>query len=171
MNNNMKNMTLTAMFLAIGMVLPIFTGQIPQLGSMLLPMHLPVFLCALICGWKYGLSMAFVLPILRSVVFGMPPLYPTALSMAFELSTYAVVAGLLYEKSRWQCIKALYCCLFTGNDCRPCSLGYRAECAFRHYREYVYLTGIHWWGALECCSWYPVAARTCSSHYGCAGPH
>ena len=114
MNNNMKNMTLTAMFLAIGMVLPIFTGQIPQLGSMLLPMHLPVFLCALICGWKYGLSMAFVLPILRSVVFGMPPLYPTALSMAFELSTYAVVAGLLYEKSRWQCIKALYCCLFTA---------------------------------------------------------
>lgn len=114
MKNNLKNMTLTAMFLAIGMVLPMFTGQIPQIGSMLLPMHLPVFLCALVCGWKYGLSMAFVLPVFRSAVFGMPPMYPTALAMAFELAAYAFVAGFLYEKSRWQCLKALYRCLLTA---------------------------------------------------------
>lgn len=114
MKNNLKNMTLTAMFLAIGMVLPLFTGQIPQIGNMLLPMHLPVFLCALVCGWKYGLPMAFVLPLLRSAVFGMPPLYPTALAMAFELASYAFVAGFLYEKSRWQCIKALYRCLLAA---------------------------------------------------------
>ncbi len=114
MKNNLKNMTLTAMFLAIGMVLPMFTGQIPQIGNMMLPMHIPVFLCALVCGWKYGLPMAFVLPILRSVIFGMPPLYPTAIGMAFELATYAFVAGFLYEKSSWQCIKALYRCLLTA---------------------------------------------------------
>lgn len=114
MKSNTKNMTLSAMFLAIGMVLPTFTGQIKQIGNMLLPMHLPVFLCALVCGWKFGLPMAFVLPLLRSVVFGMPPLYPTALAMAFELAAYAFVAGFLYEKSRWQCIKALYRCLLTA---------------------------------------------------------
>lgn len=114
MKNNLKNMTLAAMFLAIGMVLPMFTGQIPQIGSMLLPMHLPVFLCALVCGWKYGLPMAFVLPLFRSAVFGMPPMYPTALAMAFELAVYAFVAGFLYEKSRWQCLKALYRCLLTA---------------------------------------------------------
>lgn len=106
-----RDLTLSAMFLAIGMVLPLLTGQIQQIGNMLLPMHIPVFLCALICGWKYGLPMAFILPLFRSVVFGMPPVYPTALAMAFELATYAFVAGFLYEKSRWQCIRALYRCM------------------------------------------------------------
>ena len=67
MKNNLKNLTITAMLFALGMVLPFFTGQIPQIGGMLLPMHLPVFLCALICGWQYGLPMAFLLPLLRSM--------------------------------------------------------------------------------------------------------
>ena len=107
-NEPVKKLTLTAMFLAIGLVLPFLTGQIQQIGNMLLPMHIPVFLCALICGWRYGVPMAFVLPIMRSMLFGMPPIYPTAISMAFELATYALVAGFLYEKSRWQCTRALY---------------------------------------------------------------
>lgn len=110
-NGRMKSLTLTAMFLAMGLVLPLLTGQIQQIGNMLLPMHIPVFLCALICGWRYGLPMAFILPIFRSFIFGMPPLYPTAISMAFELAAYAFVAGFLYEKSRWQCIKSLYRCM------------------------------------------------------------
>ena len=105
------NMTLTAIFLAIGLVLPFLTGQIQQIGNMLLPMHLPVFLCALICGWKWGLPMAFIMPVLRSAVFGMPPMYPTAIGMAFELAAYAFVSGSLWERSRWQCTKALYRCL------------------------------------------------------------
>lgn len=109
-----RNMTLSAMFLAIGMLLPFLTGQLQQIGNMLLPMHLPVFLCALICGWKYGVPMAFILPIFRSLVFGMPPIFPTAISMAFELATYAFAAGFLYEKSRWQCVKALYRCIIAA---------------------------------------------------------
>lgn len=96
------------MFMAVGMVLPILTGQIQQIGNMLLPMHLPVFLCGLICGWQYGAVVGFVLPLLRSVTFGMPPLFPTAAAMAFELAAYGLVAGLLYGRSRWQCIIALY---------------------------------------------------------------
>lgn len=114
MKTNVRKLTMAAMFLAIGMVLPFFTGQIPQIGNMLLPMHLPVFLCALICGWKYGSLMAFVLPLLRSVTFGMPPLYPTALAMMFELATYALIVGILYQKSRWQCIRALYRCMIAS---------------------------------------------------------
>lgn len=109
-----RNMTLSAMFLAIGMLLPFLTGQLQQIGNMLLPMHLPVFLCALICGWKYGVPMAFILPIFRSLVFGMPPIFPTAISMAFELAAYAFAAGFMYEKSRWQCVKALYRCIIAA---------------------------------------------------------
>ena len=105
------NLTLSAMFMAIGMVLPFLTGQIQQIGNMLLPMHIPVFLCGLICGWQYGLIVGFVLPILRSMVFGMPILFPTGIAMAFELATYGAVIGWLYSHSRWQCVIALYRCM------------------------------------------------------------
>lgn len=102
------NMTLAAMFLALGMVLPFLTGQIPQIGSMLLPMHIPVLLCGLICGWQYGLIVGFAMPILRYFIFSMPPIFPTGIAMAFELATYGLVIGLLYSRSKWKCIIALY---------------------------------------------------------------
>ncbi len=102
-------LTLSAMFLAIGLVLPFFTGQIPQIGNMLLPMHIPVLLCGLICGWQYGLGVGFVLPLLRSMLFTMPKLYPTAVAMAFELAAYGLVIGLLYWKASRQSITSLYC--------------------------------------------------------------
>ena len=107
-----KNLVLSALFIALGLVLPFLTGQIPQVGSMLLPMHLPVLLCGLICGWKYGGTVGFILPLLRYALFGMPPIFPTGISMAFELAAYGLIVGLLYSKSRWQCVIALYRCLF-----------------------------------------------------------
>ena len=114
MNRTIKNTTLSAMFLAIGLVLPLLTGQIPQIGSMLLPMHIPVFLCGLICGWQSGALVGFVLPLLRYAIFGMPVLFPNGISMSLELLTYGLVSGLLYGFSRWQCIVALYRCLIAA---------------------------------------------------------
>ncbi len=108
MRETTKNMTLAAMFLAIGLVLPLLTGQIPQIGNMLLPMHIPVFLCGLICGWQYGAIVGLVLPLIRYAIFGMPVLFPTGIAMSFELMTYGLVAGLLYGISRWQCVISLY---------------------------------------------------------------
>lgn len=107
MTQTTKKLTLSAMFLALGLVLPFFTGQIPQIGNMLLPMHIPVFLCGLICGGGYGAVVGFVTPLLRGAVFGMPVFFPTGLAMAFELMTYGMVAGYLYSHSRWKCIRAL----------------------------------------------------------------
>lgn len=78
---------------------------------MLLPMHLPVMLCGLICGWQYGLFIGFILPIMRSVMFSMPIMYPNAIAMAFELATYGGVIGYLYTHSKWQCVKMLYKCM------------------------------------------------------------
>lgn len=102
------NLVLSAMFLAIGLVLPFLTGQIQQIGNMLLPMHLPVLVCGLICGWQYGTAVGFILPLLRYVLFGMPPIFPIGIAMAFELAAYGFIAGFLYNRSRWQCIIALY---------------------------------------------------------------
>ena len=107
-----RRLTLSAMFLALGLVLPFLTGQVPQIGNMLLPMHLPVFLCGLLCGWQYGANRARFL--LRSSLFALPVMFPAATAMAFELMTYGLVAGLLYSRSRWQCLRALYRCLLAA---------------------------------------------------------
>lgn len=93
MNRN-KKIVLSGLLIALGIMLPFLTGQIPQIGSMLLPMHIPVLLCGFFCGWKYGLAVGFVTPLLRSMMFGMPPIL-TALAMAFELATYGVVTGFM----------------------------------------------------------------------------
>ncbi len=105
---NLINLTLSAMFLAIGLLLPFLTGQIPEIGNMLLPMHIPVLLCGLICDWKHGLAVGFITPLLRSLLFGRPVLYPSAIAMAFELATYGAVIGILYAISNWKCIVSLY---------------------------------------------------------------
>lgn len=102
-----QNLVVSAMLIAIGMVLPFFTGQIPQIGSMLLPLHIPVLVCGLVCGWQYGGMIGFVLPLFRYILFGMPPM-PNCIAMAFELAAYGSIAGFLYEHSRWKCIVALY---------------------------------------------------------------
>ena len=112
--NNVKKLAVTAMLFAVGMVLPFFTGQIPAIGKMLLPMHIPVLLCGFIVGWQYGALIGFLLPIVRGLVFGMPPLYPNAVAMAFEMAAYGFVSGYLYSHARWQCTKMLYISLVTA---------------------------------------------------------
>ncbi|MBO5070052.1 MAG: ECF transporter S component [Roseburia sp.] len=107
-NEKIKRLVLAALFMALGQVLPFFTGQIPQIGKMLLPMHIPILLCGFICGWRYGAAVGFLTPLLRSAMFGMPVFFPTAISMAFELMTYGFVSGFLYGNSRWKCMRALY---------------------------------------------------------------
>ena len=77
-----KKLTLAALFLALGLILPFFTGQIQEIGNKLLPMHLPVMLCGMICGWKYGLLIGFLTPLLRSFVSSMP-IFSNAVGMAF----------------------------------------------------------------------------------------
>ena len=88
-------LTYAALFLAIAMVLPFVTGQIPQIGSMLSPMHIPALLCGFVCGWPWGLAVGFIAPPLRSLLFGMPAMFPSAAAMAFELAAYGAFAGWL----------------------------------------------------------------------------
>lgn len=96
--NPIFHMVLSALFLAMAYVLPFFTGQIPQIGAMLCPMHIPVLLCGFVCGWPWGLGVGLIAPLLRSVTLGMPPLFPTAIGMAFELATYGAIVGLLHKQ-------------------------------------------------------------------------
>lgn len=102
------------MFLAVGIILPFFTGQIPQIGNLLLPMHFTVFLCTYICGWQYGTSVGFTLPLLRSFLFGAPILYPNAIAMSLELCVYGLVAGLLYQAIKHKNLLTIYASMITA---------------------------------------------------------
>ena len=93
-----RQITLSGFFLALGLILPFLTGQIPTIGSMLLPMHIPVFLCAFIVGAPYGCLVGIITPLLRSMLFGMPPII-SAIIMAFELGAYGWIAGFVYKKT------------------------------------------------------------------------
>ncbi len=96
--NNTKKLVLSALFIALGIVLPFFTGQLPQIGNMLLPMHIPVLICGFVCGAPYGFAVGFIVPLLRSVMFGRPMMIPTAIGMAIELAVYGTVTGLMYAR-------------------------------------------------------------------------
>ena len=90
-------LTYAALCLALALVLPLLTGQIPQIGQALSPMHIPVFLCGFLCGWPWGLVIGLIAPLLRSLLFGMPVFFPGACAMAFELAAYGFLSGLMYR--------------------------------------------------------------------------
>ena len=104
-----KKMVLSALMLALCLVLPFLTGQIPQVGRMLLPMHIPVLLCGFICGWPWALAVGFVAPILRSTIFTMPmmiaPIVTATIWKLIFSPIYGVLNGILvtfgFERVNW----------------------------------------------------------------------
>ena len=112
-----KKVVLTALFIALGLTLPMITANVPMIGNMLLPMHFPIIICGLICGVGYGALAGVITPLLRSFIFGMPPLFPIATAMAFELAAYGAVAGLVYvviQKSKGSVYPALVISMLSG---------------------------------------------------------
>ncbi len=94
-----KKLVSTGLLIALGMVLPSFFHMFGA-GTVMLPMHIPVLICGLACGMPYGAACGVILPLLSSVTTGMPPIFPTAPAMAFELCTYGLICGLLFYKAR-----------------------------------------------------------------------
>lgn len=109
-----KYLTLSALFIALGIVMPFITGQIPQFGNMLLPMHLPVLIAGFMLPWQYATIIGFIIPLLRSVLFSMPPMFPSAVAMAFELATYGLVISYIYKCFAKHDLKNTYITLIIG---------------------------------------------------------
>ena len=94
-----QKIVLAGLFTALGLILPVAFHTFSISGSIFLPMHIPVLLTGLVCGWNYGLIAGIIVPILSSIMTGMPPIYPVAIAMAFELATYGTVIGLVSKKT------------------------------------------------------------------------
>lgn len=95
---NTRKIVLAGLFVALGLIIPYFTGHafgIP--GTVLLPMHIPVLICGLLCGPKLGALCGLVTPLLSGLLTGMPPAYPMMPVMMGELMTYGLVTGLVRE--------------------------------------------------------------------------
>ena len=90
-----KHMVFTAVCCALCVVLPVAFHSIQNAGSVFLPIHIPVLLCGLVCGWPYGLTCGFLGPLLSSLVTQMPPL-GMAPAMMIECGL-AVELGILLD--------------------------------------------------------------------------
>ena len=113
-NAPILRLTYSAICLALCLVLPFLTGQIPQIGSALCPMHLPVLLCGFLCGPWWAAAVGATAPLLRSALTGgFPPLFPTAVAMTFELAAYGLICGLLWRRSK-QNTASIYGCLIAA---------------------------------------------------------
>ncbi len=87
----------SALCLCLALLLPLLTGGVKVFGKMINPMHIAIFLCGLSCGAVYGAIIGAIAPLLRSVIFGMPTLFPSAVGMAFELCAYGLFSGLFFK--------------------------------------------------------------------------
>lgn len=96
-NSNLRKMVFAAACLALAIVLPSFLGGVQVLGQAISPMHIPAFLCGFLCGWPWAIFVGFIAPILRGLLFGMPPLWPVGVRMAFELAAYGFCCAIFFK--------------------------------------------------------------------------
>lgn len=94
--SHVKKLVLTAVSIALCVVLPMAFHAVQNAGAVFLPMHIPVLLCGLICGWPYGLVCGLLGPLLSSALTGMPPA-PVLPSMMVELAVYGCVTGIMMQ--------------------------------------------------------------------------
>ncbi len=115
-----QRLTASGLCLALGLILPYVCAHgLGLAGTVLLPMHIPVLLCGFLCGPFHGGICGLILPLLNSVLTGMPTMFPMVLIMTAELFTYGTVAGTLYfktplSKHKWGIYIALPCAMLSG---------------------------------------------------------
>lgn len=98
MNSRAKQVVTSGLLVAIGLTLPIIFHSFAMGGPVFLPMHIPVLLGGFLLSPIYALLVGMLTPLLSSVLTGMPPFFPGAIQMMFELGVYSLVISLLYHR-------------------------------------------------------------------------
>lgn len=91
-----KKVVFTAVCIALCVVLPMAFHTIQNAGTVFLPMHIPVLLCGLMCGWPFGFICGLLGPALSSLLTSMPPAAMLP-SMMVECAAYGCVTGLMMK--------------------------------------------------------------------------
>lgn len=108
-----RDITLSGLFIALGLVLPMLSHMIAA-GNVLLPMHIPILIAGFCLSLPCAAAVGIITPILSSLLTGMPLLFPVLPYMAFELLTYAVVANILYRKFKLNSYVSLIISMVAG---------------------------------------------------------
>ncbi|MBE5884536.1 MAG: ECF transporter S component [Lachnospiraceae bacterium] len=95
----MNKFMITAVCIALCIVLPVALHSIPNAGTLFSPMHIPVLLCGIICGWPYGLLCGLIGPLLSSLLTSMPVMAKLPFMMV-ELAVYGMLTGLVMHLLR-----------------------------------------------------------------------
>lgn len=98
--NNIQKLVTAALLIALGVLLPIVFHMVGGMavGTLLLPMHLPVLVAGALLGWQYGLACALITPFISFIATGMPPMVKLPY-MIVELICYGVIIAILYKKT------------------------------------------------------------------------
>jgi len=115
-NEQIKQIVITGLCIAIGLLLPRLINiiPIPYPGAIFLPMHIPVIICGFVCGKYYGTICGAILPLLAFVLTGMPPIFPTGISMVLELATYGFLSAWFYELTKGRIFISLIVAMVGG---------------------------------------------------------
>ena len=93
-----KQSIITAVCIALCVVLPMAFHSIPQAGMIYCPMHIPALICGIICAPQYAIICGIAGPLLSSVLTGMPPaaMLPSMLvELTCALLIGRVIAGIV----------------------------------------------------------------------------
>ena len=101
------------LFVAVGILLPVVFHMF-GLGSIFLPMHIPVLVAGMVISWLYAAVVGALTPVLSSVITGMPPAFPTMPMMVFELAAYGMFSSLLYRRFKLNIYLALLGSMVAG---------------------------------------------------------
>jgi len=110
MQTNTKQIVVSGVLIALGLVLPISFHAVHMGGPVFLPMHIPVLLGGFLLNPLSAALVGALTPILSSVLTSMPPLFPVGIQMMFELACYGFVISYLYNNLN----KGIYTTLITG---------------------------------------------------------
>lgn len=97
---NITGVAVAVIFSAFGIAVPVLFHLI-GLGSIFLPMYLPLVIGAFLLGKKDALMMGAFTPLVSALVTGMPPLYPpVAFMMSIQLAAQCLLVSFLAHRAR-----------------------------------------------------------------------
>jgi len=141
--SSVKKSLLNAMCIALCVVLPMAFHGVKDAGAVFCPMHLPVYICGLVCGWPYGLLCGLSGPLFSSLLTGMPPANYLPLMMV-ELAVYGLASGLLMSLTHTKNLYAdLYISLVGAMFCGRVIAGITRALIFAHgtYSMHAWIMG------------------------------
>ncbi|MGC9316970.1 MAG: ECF transporter S component [Armatimonadota bacterium] len=111
-----RELSLGGLFIALGVIIPMAVHAVGggRIGPVLLPMYLPVLVCAMLVSPAIAAGVGLLTPLLSSGLTGMPPVLPTLPVMVVELVTMSVIASLLYRRLQLHVLAATILALLGG---------------------------------------------------------